>query len=70
VPTLEKGDEPLSQHHEETVHASEKLNTNEGFSMLQKVGLLGVVLGLIAVFLKARSSLTKRGHAGYEKTLA
>ena len=62
VPSMEKGDEPLSQHKEETAHTLGKLTAGEeGLSPLTKFGLILVIVAVCAFFLK---SPQKAAHAG------
>ena len=75
VPVMEKGDEPLSQHKEEVVQDTlEKVTSSHegGLSLVQKLGAVGVIVALCALFLRGRSP--KRSVAGrsgaYEKSMA
>jgi len=70
VPTMEKGDEPLSQHQQEIDEVEEK--TSAGLSYLPKFGALVVIVGLCAVFVRKGSPKVAMAgrHGAYEKSMA
>jgi len=62
VPSMEKGDEPLSQHHEEAENELTKsISLTQGLTLLQKLGLVAVVVAFCAWFYRQSSN---RGSAG------
>jgi len=72
VPSMEKGDEPLSQHKEEAVHEMGKLaSTEDGLSFLQKAILVLVIVAVCAWFMRTPRKASVAGrHGAYEKSIA
>lgn len=72
VPSMEKGDEPLSQHKEETVHEMSKLaSAEDGLSLLQKAILILVIVAVCAWFMRTPRKASVAGrHGAYEKSIA
>ena len=74
VPSMEKGDEPLSQHKEEAADELSKQGgaLDDGLSLLQKLGMVSVIVALCAWFLgtRSRKSTTAGRHGAYEKSMA
>jgi len=70
--SMEKGDEPLSQHKEEAVHEMSKLaSTEDGLSVLQKAVLILVIVAICAWFMRSPRKASVAGrHGAYEKSLA
>lgn len=72
VPSLEKGDEPLSQHKEEAAQTLGKLSADEeGLGLLTKFGLIAVIVAICAWFLRSpqKSAIAGR-HGAYQKGMA
>lgn len=73
VPTMEKGDEPLSRHSEEVEEVAEKAHDEQGLLLFHKLGLVTVIVALCAVFVRGRggAKVTAAGrHGAYEKSFA
>jgi len=72
VPSMEKGDEPLSQHKEEAVHEMGKLaSTEDGLSLIQKAVLILVIVAICAWFMRSPRKASVAGrHGAYEKSIA
>jgi len=73
VPTMEKGDEPLSRHQEEIEEVAGKARDEQGLGLVQKLGLVAVIVAVCFVFVRGKSpskvSIAGR-HGAYEKSFA
>jgi len=72
VPTMEKGDEPLSQHKEETAHTLGKMTPGEaGLGLFTKIGLVAVIVAVCAFFLRSPQKTAHAGrHGAYQQGMA
>lgn len=74
VPTLDTEDktETLSGHKEEVVDAIHDQLSDEGLSLLQKMGALGVIVGLCVLFVRSKGPRVSHAgrHGAYEKSMA
>lgn len=72
VPTMEKGDEPLSEHHEEMGEVADKAAAEEGLGLIQKLGALGVIVAICLVFVRGRGTKVPAAgrHGAYAKSMA
>jgi len=72
TPTMEKGDEPLSQHKEETAQTLGKLTPGEeGLSLFTKIGFVAIIVAVCAFFLRSPQKTTHAGrHGAYQQGMA